>query len=161
MLGLTRAASSGAQGGRMPTYVVLYKFTPDGIKNIRDSIKRAGSIRQENAAAGFKIRDVFWTQGQYDMVALVDAPSEERMMGAMLNVVSAGNVTSSTMRAFDATEMSRILATVPPLGGEEPSTPKREVAAATTAKASGRAARNGSARAAKNGVRTPARAGRR
>ncbi len=103
----------------MATYVVLYKFTPDGVKNIRDSVKRAGKVRQQNAAAGFTIREVFWTQGSYDMVAIVEAPSEETMMGAMLNVVSAGNVSSTTMRAFDATEMSRILATVPSLTGEE------------------------------------------
>jgi uncharacterized protein with GYD domain len=103
----------------MPTYVVLYKFTADGVKNIRDSVKRAGRVRQQNAAAGFKILEVFWTQGPYDMVAVVEAPSEETMMGAMLNVVSAGNVASTTMRAFDATAMSRILATVPSLSEED------------------------------------------
>lgn len=102
----------------MPVYVVLYKFTTEGVRNIRDSVKRAGRVRQQNAAAGFTIRDVFWTHGPYDMVAIVEAPSEETMMGAMLNVVSAGNVTSTTMRAFDALEMSRILATVPSLPEE-------------------------------------------
>ena len=59
----------------MSTYVVLYKFTADGVKNIRDSVKRAGQVRQQNAAAGFKILEVFWTQGPYDMVAIVDAPT--------------------------------------------------------------------------------------
>jgi uncharacterized protein with GYD domain len=108
----------------MSTYVVLYKFTADGVKTIRDSVKRAGQVRQQNAAAGFKILEVFWTQGPYDMVAIVEAPSEETMMGAMLNVVSAGNVTSTTMRAFDATAMSKILATVPSLAPTDPSTPK-------------------------------------
>ncbi len=103
----------------MPTYVVLYKFTSEGIKTVRDSVKRAGRIRQANARAGFTVREVFWTQGQYDMVALVEAPSEETMMGAMLNVVSAGNVQATTMRAFDAVEMSRILATVPKLEGDD------------------------------------------
>lgn len=97
----------------MPTYVVLYKFTPDGAKNIRETVKRAGRVRQENARRGFKVLDVFWTQGPYDMVAIVDAPSEEAMMGGMLNVVAAGNVTSTTMRAFDAPAMSRVLALVP------------------------------------------------
>jgi uncharacterized protein with GYD domain len=53
------------------------------------------------------------------MIALVDAPSEEAMMGAMLNVVAAGNVTSMTMRAFDSTEMSRILAQTVGLDDEE------------------------------------------
>lgn len=109
----------------MPTYVVLYKFTVDGVKNIRDSVKRAGLTRQQNAAAGFRITEVLWTQGPYDMVAIVEAPNEEMMMGAMLNVVSAGNVSSTTMRAFDAPAMSRILATVPSLPKEAPSTPKK------------------------------------
>lgn len=130
----------------MPTYVVLYKFTVDGVKGIRESVKRAGRIRQQNAMAGFQIRDVFWTQGPYDMVAVVDAPSEETMMGAMLNVVAAGNVGSTTMRAFDATEMSRILATVPSLPEEEPAPPRRQPAPAVRgAKPSG----NGSRKATK------------
>jgi uncharacterized protein with GYD domain len=103
----------------MATYVVLYKFTADGARTIRDSVKRAGRIRQENARVGFRVLDVFWTQGPYDMIAIVDAPSEEAMMGAMLNVVGAGNVVSTTMRAFDALAMSRILAQSPSLSSEE------------------------------------------
>ena len=118
----------------MSTYVVLYKFTADGVKNIRDSVKRAGQVRQQNAAAGFKIQEVFWTQGPYDMVAVVEAPDEETMMGAMLNVVSAGNVTSTTMRAFDAMQMSKILATVPSLTRADPSTPKVSTALKKAAK---------------------------
>ena len=133
----------------MPSYVVLYKFTTEGVKNIRDSIKRAGRVRQQNASAGFKIIEVLWTQGPYDMVAIVEAPTEEQMMGAMLNVVSAGNVTSTTMRAFDATAMSRILATVPSLEEEKPA-PKK--AAASRNGKSGTASRNG---------RTTAKAGAR
>ena len=86
----------------MATYIVLYKFTAEGAKNIRDSVKRAGRIRQENARVGFRIIDVFWVQGEYDMISIVQAPSEEAMMGAMLNVVGAGNVSTTTMRAFDA-----------------------------------------------------------
>ena len=39
----------------MSTYVVLYKVIADGVKGIRDSVKRAGQVRQQNAAAGFKI----------------------------------------------------------------------------------------------------------
>ena len=132
----------------MATYVVLYKFTAEGAKNIRDTIKRAGKVRQQNAAAGFKVQEVLWTQGPYDMVAIVEAPSEEQMMGAMLNVVSAGNVTSTTMRAFDAPAMSRILATVPALSDEESPTKKRAAAS-----------RNGKAGATSKNGRTMAKAG--
>jgi GYD domain-containing protein len=44
-----------------------------------------------------------------DLVSIIDAPSEEAMMGAMANVVAAGNVSSTTMRAFDDKEMEGIL----------------------------------------------------
>src|SRR5712692_9243925 len=108
----------------MATYVILYTFTPDGAKNIRESVKRAGRVRQQNARVGFTVKDVYWTQGSYDMVAIVDAPSEEAMMGAMMNVVSAGNVTSVTMRAFDAMEMSRVLAKTLPLPDDNAPKPK-------------------------------------
>ena len=103
----------------MATYVILYTYTTEGAKNIRESVKRAGRIRQQNARVGFTVKDVYWTQGSYDMVAIVDAPSEEAMMGAMMNVVSAGNVTSLTMRAFDAVEMSRVLAKTLPLPDDD------------------------------------------
>ena len=107
----------------MATYIILYNFTPEGAKGIRESIKRTGRIRQDNARVGFKIREVFWTQGAHDMVAIVDAPSEEAMMGAMLNIVAAGNVTATTMRAFDATEMGRILAQTLPLSDDRAGAP--------------------------------------
>ena len=48
---------------------------------------------------------LLWTQGPYDLVSIIEAPSEEAMMGAMANVVAAGNVSSTTMRAFDDKEM--------------------------------------------------------
>jgi uncharacterized protein with GYD domain len=58
---------------------------------------------------GFKVQTLLWTQGPYDLVSIIDAPSEEAMMGAMANVVAAGNVSSTTMRAFDDKEMEGIL----------------------------------------------------
>lgn len=93
----------------MARYVVLYRFTEQGAKNIRGTVERARQTREENEKRGFKVEGLFWTQGPYDLVAIVEAPSEEAMMGSMVNVVSAGNVTSTTMRAFDEGEMQSIL----------------------------------------------------
>lgn len=93
----------------MPRYLVLYRFTEEGAKKIRDTVKRARQTREENEKRGFKVQALLWTQGPYDLVAIVEAPSEEAMMGGMVNVVSAGNVTSTTMRAFDEQEMENIL----------------------------------------------------
>jgi uncharacterized protein with GYD domain len=55
------------------------------------------------------MQTLLWTQGPYDLVSIIDAPSEEAMMGARANVVAAGNVSSTTMRTFDDREMEGIL----------------------------------------------------
>ena len=93
----------------MAKYVVLYRFTEEGAKGIRGTVERARETRAENERRGFKVQALLWTQGPYDLVAIVDAPSEEAMMGAMVNIVSAGNVTSTTMRAYDEQEMANVL----------------------------------------------------
>ena len=93
----------------MPKYVVLYRFTAEGAKNIRETVKRARQTREQTEKRGFKVQTLLWTQGPYDLVSIVDAPSEEAMMGAMANVVAAGNVSSTTMRAFDDKEMEAVL----------------------------------------------------
>jgi uncharacterized protein with GYD domain len=93
----------------MPKYIVLYRFTENGAKDIRGTVARARQTREQNEKRGFKVQAMLWTQGPYDLVAVVEAPSEEAMMGGMVNVVSAGNVTSTTMRAFDEQEMDKIL----------------------------------------------------
>jgi len=94
----------------LPTYVVLYKFTEEGAKNIKETVQRAREARAQNERRGFKMQGLYWTQGQYDIVAIVEAPDEESMMAGLLNVQGAGNVRSETMRAFTEQEMESAIA---------------------------------------------------
>ena len=93
----------------MPTYVVLYQFTDEGRKNAKDTVKRAREARQTNEQRGFKVQGLYWTQGQYDLVAVVDAPDEQSMMAGLFNIAGAGNVRSEALRAFTESEMEAIL----------------------------------------------------
>lgn len=94
----------------MPRYVVLYRFTDEGLKHIKDTVKRAQEVRKANEARGFKIIGSYWTQGQYDLVSIVEAPDEELMLAGLFNIAEAGNVHSETLRAFDEAEMTKALA---------------------------------------------------
>jgi len=93
----------------MPNYVVLYRFTEQGRKNIKESVERAAEVRKQNEARGFKVLGHYWTQGRYDLVAIVDAPSEEAMVAGLFGIAEAGNVSSETLRAYTAEEMQQIL----------------------------------------------------
>lgn len=93
----------------MPRYVVLYKFTDQGLKSIKDTVHRAQEVRKMNESKGFKVIGTYWTQGQYDIVSIIESPDEESMNAGLFNIAQAGNVHSETMRAFDESEMARSL----------------------------------------------------
>jgi uncharacterized protein with GYD domain len=93
----------------MPSYVVLYRFTDQGRKNIKGTVQRAKDIMAENERRGFKVQGYYWTQGQYDLVTVVDAPDEASMMSGLFSIAEAGNAVSETMRAFTSEEMQGFL----------------------------------------------------
>ncbi len=93
----------------MPTYIVLYRFTDSGRRNMKASVRRADEVRQLNEDAGFTVIGHYWTQGRYDLVTIVDAPSEEAMVAGLFSISEAGNVSSETLRAFTDDEMQRII----------------------------------------------------
>ena len=94
----------------MATFVVLYRFADQGLKNIKGTVKRASEVRKANEDRGFKVQGLYWTQGHYDMVAVLDAPSEDAMIAGLFNVAEAGNVHSETLRAYTSDEMEKMLA---------------------------------------------------
>ena len=60
----------------MVTYVVLAKFTDQGIRNAKESPKRADAFKEMAKTFGVAVKDIVWTQGQYDVVTIVEAPDE-------------------------------------------------------------------------------------
>jgi uncharacterized protein with GYD domain len=93
----------------MPRYVVLYRFTDQGLKSIKETVKRSQDVRRMNEERGFKVIGTYWTQGQYDIVSIVESPDEETMTAGLFNIAEAGNVHSETLRAFDESEMASAL----------------------------------------------------
>src|SRR5438046_707853 len=93
----------------MATYIALLQFTDQGIRNIKDTTKRAAAATDAAAKMGVKFTELFWTLGQYDLAIVAEAPDDETMTALMLKLGSLGNVKSQTIRAFRAKEMEAIL----------------------------------------------------
>lgn len=93
----------------METYIVLYKFTDQGRKNVKETMSNVSQARAESERRGFTVRGLYWTQGQYDFVAVLDAPNEEAMMAGLFNIAANGNVESETLRAFDEASIRSII----------------------------------------------------
>jgi len=97
----------------MATYVLLLKFTDQGIRNIKDTTRRAEAFRSIADKAGGKVKEVYWTLGQYDGVLIFDAPDEATATALGLNLGSLGNVRTQSLRAFSAEEIGRGLDKMP------------------------------------------------
>lgn len=93
----------------MTTYVSLINWTDQGIRNYRDTTQRAADFTKLVESSGGHVRELLWTVGEHDMICVVDFPDEETGVAALLQVGSAGNVRSKTMRAFDSEEMAGII----------------------------------------------------
>jgi uncharacterized protein with GYD domain len=96
----------------MATYVGLIQFTDQGIRNIKDTIKRGDAAMAEAEKMGIKIVEEFWTMGAYDVAIVVEAPDDETISAFVLKIGSLGNVKGQTMRAFRRNEMEKILAKI-------------------------------------------------
>jgi uncharacterized protein with GYD domain len=93
----------------MPTYVVLLNWTDQGVKADRESVHRREHGDALAEKYGGRIEHVYWTMGHYDSVAIIEAPDDESVTAMMLELTAAGNLRSSTLRAFDHDQMQAIV----------------------------------------------------
>ena len=96
----------------MPIYVTLVNFTHQGIQNIKDTTKRADAFKAAATKAGCTVKEMYWTQGQYDSVTILDAPDDASVTALLMSAGKLGNVRTQTLRAFTAAELAPILAKV-------------------------------------------------
>src|SRR6516162_8895068 len=93
----------------MAIYILLASFTDQGIRKIKDSPKRAEAFKEMAKKCGATVKDVFWTLGAYDVVAVVEAPDDISMTALGLSTGALGNVRTQTLRAFTPADMKTIL----------------------------------------------------
>ena len=97
----------------MPTYITLYKFTDQGIKSIKDIPQRIEDTIKDYEASGGRVRGVYAVMGEYDFVAIGEAPSDEISMTFALALGSQGNVRSTTLKAFTKEEFAEMVEKLP------------------------------------------------
>jgi uncharacterized protein with GYD domain len=93
----------------MPLYVSLVNWTDQGIKNYRDSVRRAEDYRGLVEKNGGQVRQLVWTLGEYDVVAVTQFSDDETATAVALQTGALGNIRTTTMKAFDAEQMNAII----------------------------------------------------
>ena len=93
----------------MATYCILGSFTEQGVRNAKESPNRAEAFKETARKSGATVKDLYWAQGQYDVVIILEAPDDLAVTSLALSVGAQGNIRTQTLRLFSAADMKSIL----------------------------------------------------
>ncbi len=94
----------------MSTYVSLLSYTDQGIRNIKDAPKRLEATKKALKELGGSLKAYYMTQGSYDGVVIFEVPDDIALTTFLLNVGAAGNVRTTSLRAFPEEEFKKHIA---------------------------------------------------
>lgn len=97
----------------MPVYVALCKFTEQGIKDVKNAPKRVEAAKKAIEKMGGKMTGFYLTMGEYDYVAIAEAPSDEIACTFLLGLGASGNLKTMTLKAFTLGEFSKMVKNLP------------------------------------------------
>ena len=97
----------------MPTYVTLGRFTAKGAADMKSLPARIKLNRELALANGGEIKAVYAALGQYDLITVFEAPTDEAAVLGAASVEMAGNLTTETMRVFTEPEIEQLVSQLP------------------------------------------------
>jgi uncharacterized protein with GYD domain len=97
----------------MASYLMLFRFTPQGITHLKGSLARVEAAKQMFQALGAEVKAFYGLMGRYDTMFLVEAPNDATIAKAALALRSLGHMQSETLRAFPEEEYQQLLAALP------------------------------------------------
>ena len=97
----------------MARYLLLSRFTTQGLQTIKDGPARLDAARQTFQALGAEVKDFYLTLGSYDAALVIEAPDDETVAKASLAIGALGNVRIETLRAFTEDEYRNLVGALP------------------------------------------------
>jgi uncharacterized protein with GYD domain len=96
----------------MPTYVMLARWTEQGIRDIDSASRRIDAAKKTLTEMGGQFRSLYMTMGDYDLVAIYDAPDDAVAARFMLILGKMGNVRTTSLKAFPEEAFRQIIASL-------------------------------------------------
>lgn len=94
----------------MATYIMLAKWTEQGIRTVKETVNRSHEVSAEFERRGIRVKGLYWPQaGDIDVLLIAESADDRVVAAATLAIKSLGNVRVETVRAFDAAEMQAIV----------------------------------------------------
>lgn len=95
----------------MPHYISLVNWTEQGIRNVKETPKRADAVTAMASKLGAKMQ-IFFTMGEYDVVSVTEAPNDDVAMQLLLEIGKLGNVRTKTLKAWTLAEATKVISKI-------------------------------------------------
>jgi uncharacterized protein with GYD domain len=97
----------------MPSYLSLISWTDQGIKTVKDSPARLDAAKAAITAAGGRLIFFYSLMGEYDLAILTEFADDETATRVLLAQGAAGNIRTTTFKAFQESEFRALIASMP------------------------------------------------
>jgi uncharacterized protein with GYD domain len=97
----------------MPTFIAMLSWTDQGIRTVKDSPKRVQAAKEAAKKLGIEIKQIFLTTGEFDMLAIMEAPDGDRIAKLAMMSGAQGNIRTRTVRAWPESEMVKLISELP------------------------------------------------
>jgi uncharacterized protein with GYD domain len=108
-----KALTVSHQRLNMSHYIALVKWTEQGIRTLKGAPRRVENVRKIAQKLGGSMQ-TYYTMGEYDLVSIVEMPSDEAYNKFALWLGAQGNVRTRSLKAWTAEEASKMIAEIPP-----------------------------------------------
>jgi len=92
----------------MPTYITLWKYTKDGLMDIKNTTDRYKVVNDIIKAHGGRVVNAYGLIGRYDVITIVELPDERSLVSSILKICSKGRVTAETLTALPIEDFLKI-----------------------------------------------------
>jgi uncharacterized protein with GYD domain len=97
----------------MPTFILSLNFTDQGIRGVKDALKRREAAKALAKKLNVDIKQVYLTSGEHDLVLIVESASGDNVAKFALATSALGNVRTTTARAWPEAEFQKLISELP------------------------------------------------
>ena len=97
----------------MPTFITMLNWTDQGIRSVKEAPKRIQAAREVSKKFGVEFKQIFLTSGEFDLLAVLEAPHYDNVAKFAMASGAQGYVRSRTVRAWTEAEMGKLISELP------------------------------------------------
>ncbi len=97
----------------MPTFISMLSWTDQGIRSVKDTPKRVQAAKDAAKKLGIEIKQLFLTNGEFDILSILEAPNGDNVAKFAIMIGGQGNVRTRTVRAWPESEMIKLISELP------------------------------------------------